>query len=416
MSFVINNAFDSLMAEANLPVHPTLVVGVSGGADSLYLTLILNEWIKKHSGKLLAVTVDHALRPGSAKEAEAVHQFLSRHAILHEILVWAGDKPKTRIEEKARVKRYQLLCDFCKEQQADALCLAHHQEDQAETFFLRLTRSSGLKGLASMRFQSMQNGVKILRPLLTTSKKNIVETLRKKHIPWFEDSMNYDPSFERVRWRLFQPKLNEMGLTPEIIGNSIQRLTRADAALDFYMHQFIKNHVIFFPENYLEISLSHFNQLPLELKVRIIENLLSSFTCKEKNISLKSIEKIAKEIPKYATLNLCQWVIKKDSIFIALEPKYLPSAIKLSAMQWAHWGDYLVFSTIPCTLQHQAPKPRVKKIPYLIQRTFPWAGLNIPMCFINSQEKTQKELEKSFNLDYKNHKSIVYLVWSKRGD
>ena len=399
------------MAQANLPPRPILVVGISGGADSLYLTLILNEWIKKHEGKLLAVTVDHALRPESADEAQSVHHFLSQHAISHEILVWSGEKPKTRIEEKAREKRYQLLCDYCKKNKATALCLAHHQEDQTETFFLRLARSSGLKGLSAMRFESNYNGVKILRPLLMTSKKHIIETLQKKHISWIEDSMNHDTAFERVRWRLFQPKLTEMGLTPEIIGNSIQRLTRADAAVEFYTQQFIQQNVKWHPENYLEIPKTLFSQLPLELQIRTIEYLISSFTCKSKNISLKSIEKIAIEIPKYATLNGCQWAIKKDTIFIALEPKFLPDALKLEPKKWTFWGPYLALSTTTCIIQSQAPKPRRTEIPYLIQRTFPHVSPDISIHFINSREKSQKELEKSFNLDYKKHKLVVYLVY-----
>ena len=416
MPFVTtNNAFDLLMAQADLPSHPILTVGVSGGADSLYLTLMLNEWVKKHKGKLFAVTVDHALRPESAAEAQTVHKFLAAYSIPHEILIWTGEKPKTRIEEKAREKRYDLLCNFCKQHKADALCLAHHQEDQAETFFLRLVRSSGLKGLASMRFQSTQNGVKILRPLLTTSKQHITETLQKKNIAWIEDQMNQNPAFERVRWRLFQPKLNEMGLTPSVIGNSIQRLNRANEALEFYTQQFIQQSVKWHPENYLEISKTQFTQLPLELRVRVVEFLISNFTNKAKNISLKSIEKIATDLPKYATLNKCQWVIKKETIFIALEPKYLPNTLKLEPRKWAYWGCYSVFANSACTLQHQAPKPRAKDVPYLIQRTFPYASPNATVQFINSQGKSQKELEKSFNLDYKNHKLVVYLVYSKQG-
>jgi len=415
MSFVVNSAFDLLMNQANLPTKPVLVVGVSGGADSLYLTLKLNEWIQKHNGTLLAVTIDHGLRKESAKEAAIVHKFLSKLAIPHETLVWTGDKPKTRIEEKAREKRYQLLCNYCKMHHAHALCLAHHQEDQAETFFLRLTRSSGLKGLAAIRFQSIQQGVQILRPLLTTTKQHILKTLKKKHITWVEDTMNRDPSFERVRWRLFQPKLSQMGLTSTVLSKSIQRLDRADAALDFYLHQFIQQHVIWYPQNYLSFPKRDFLNLPLELKVRVVDFLISSFTCKSTYISLKSIEKIATEIPKHTTLNGCQWVIQKDTIFLARESKYLPSPLTVEPLTLTPWGDYLVFSTARCLLRHQAPKPRVPQIPFLVQRTFPSVTPNISMRFIDANEKKQKELEKYLFLDYKNHKSVVYLVRENKG-
>ena len=169
------------------------------------------------------------------------------------------------------------------------------------------------------------------------------------------------------------------------------------------------------PENYLTVSKKHFSNLPLELRVRVTEYLISSITCITKNISLKSIEKIATEIPKYATLNGCQWVIKKDTIFVVLEPKFLPQKLKLKPMKWSVWGNYLALSSTECVIQHQAPKPRIKDIPYLVQRTFPFVASNVTIHFVNSQRKTQKELEKHFNLDYKNHKRVVYLLWSDKG-
>lgn len=413
MFFVKNPFFESLMEQAGLPVHPILVVGVSGGADSLYLTFLLNDWVKKHKGHLYAVTVDHQLRPESSREAETVHDLLFKHHIPHQTLVWTGIKPTTRIEEKAREKRYQLLLDYCQKQKADALCLAHHQEDQAETFLLRLARSSTVKGLSAMRVKSKRDGVILLRPLLTTSKKMILDTLKTKHISWIEDQMNYNSDYERVRWRNFQPQLTQMGLTPAVIQQTTFRIARADDALTFYTHKFIRKNVHFAPENYVSFPLDKFIQEPIEIQIRLIDFLISSITLKEKAISLKSIEKIVLNIPKYATLGGCQLVVKKDTIFIAKEAKYLPQTMPFFRKKWTSWGSYHVFSMIDGILSAKAPKKRIPNIPYLIQKTFPNAGPDAEIIFMNPNGKSQKELEKSFIMDYKNHNNAVYLIQNK---
>lgn len=126
---------------------------------------------------------------------------------------------------------------------------------------------------------------------------------------------------------------------------------------------------------------------------------------------MKSIEKIAIDLPKHSTLNGCQWVICKDNIFIAKELKHLPRPISISKQKWTQWGNYLVYSMQDCTLSCAAPSPRKTNIPYLIQRTFPCVEPKLTLNFINSKEKTQKELEKSFIIDYKNHKKNVYIIY-----
>src|SRR4029079_8384516 len=93
---------------------PPLAVAVSGGADSLALLLLAHAWAVKKGARLVALTVDHRLRPNSAEEALCVHQWALERGIEHVILTGEGEKPALRLQERAREMRYQLLLSWCK--------------------------------------------------------------------------------------------------------------------------------------------------------------------------------------------------------------------------------------------------------------------------------------------------------------
>lgn len=395
------------------PLKTPFVVGVSGGADSLYLCYILNQWAKQTQKELIAVTVDHALRPESHKEAEWVHQQLSKHHIQHEILLWEGTKPKTHIEEYAREKRYELLLNFCHQKQASILFLAHHQKDQAETFWIRLSRGSGLDGLCAMAPITKRQNILIARPLLTTTKEDILQTLKKNRLKWIEDPMNQSDEFERVRWRKAQKELDKMGLVSAAISKSTQRLQRAKEALDFYTHDFLQKHLQKSPYGFIQIDEKSFLLLPQDVRIRVAMNVLKMLTPKQTPISLESVEKIVLNMPKHATLAGCLWVISHHQIFITLELKQF-SKVPIPEYKWTKWGSCSLWTNKAFVAEPSAPKPRLKAIPYLIQRTFLNPPKDYQLVHIDkTQYKNQKELEKKLKLDYKNKAFVIMIQFNE---
>ena len=133
-----------------------LVLAVSGGSDSTALLVIAARWAeglekrRKQPPKLLAVTVDHGLRPESAREAAAVKRLARRLGVPHRTLHWRGEKPKTGLQEAARIARYRLLAEAAARAGYEHILTAHTLDDQAETVLFRLARGSGLTGLAGM--------------------------------------------------------------------------------------------------------------------------------------------------------------------------------------------------------------------------------------------------------------------------
>jgi tRNA(Ile)-lysidine synthase len=178
-----------------------LAVATSGGADSLVLAILADRWARERGGSICAVTVDHRLRPESGAETRLLRGWLAARGIRHEILVWSGDKPISRIQEAARVVRYALLAGWCREHGCLHLLTAHHREDQVETHLIRRRAGSGPDGLAGISAIREFADCRVLRPLLGLPRARLVALLDVEQQPFITDPSNRDPSFERSRLR-----------------------------------------------------------------------------------------------------------------------------------------------------------------------------------------------------------------------
>lgn len=232
---------------ARLAAASAIVLAVSGGPDSTALLLLAARWraARKKGPKLVAATVDHGLRPGSAAEAKAVAQFARSLGIAHETLRWTGGKPVSGLQEKARLVRYRLLADVAERVGAEHILTAHTLDDQAETVLLRLCRGSGVSGLAGMARvtplypllggkSGKPNPRKLLlvRPLLGIAKSRLIATLKAARIAFADDPSNRDPRFTRARLRKLVPALAAEGLDARRLALLARRVARAEAAIE----------------------------------------------------------------------------------------------------------------------------------------------------------------------------------------
>ena len=222
-----------------------VAVGVSGGADSLALVLQAAEELAVFGRKVVALTVDHGLRPTSRLEAEYVAGLMQKYGIEHHILTWTGKKPTTGIEEAARQARYALIAEWCSQNNVHVLLTAHHAKDQAETFLMRLQRGSGLEGLCGIREYSVREGLVILRPLLAVNPENLRDYLRQRAIVWVEDESNRDTTFLRGKIRQYLPELTEnIGINIEKICNAVHNLQSAEDYIEQQLDLLLAHDVI----------------------------------------------------------------------------------------------------------------------------------------------------------------------------
>jgi tRNA(Ile)-lysidine synthase len=187
--------------------RPAVAAAVSGGADSMALALLLHRWARARGGEVLALTVDHRLRPESTSEARRVAAWLAARGIAHSTLVWKrpAGVPGSALQARAREERYRLLAGWCRRRGVLHLALAHHAGDQAETVLMRLARGAGLDGLAGMATSLARDGVRLIRPLLLIDPRRLRASLAEAGQEWIEDPSNRNERFERIRWRRIIP-------------------------------------------------------------------------------------------------------------------------------------------------------------------------------------------------------------------
>jgi tRNA(Ile)-lysidine synthase len=127
--------------------------------------------------------------------------------------------------------------EWCRSNGIRSLFVAHTIDDQAETFVLRLSRGSGVDGLAAMATVSAFplagfDALRLVRPLLDVSRSTLRAFLEARGESWLEDEMNTDPRFARARLRAAWPALEELGLSAARVAGAARHLARARAALD----------------------------------------------------------------------------------------------------------------------------------------------------------------------------------------
>lgn len=206
-----------------------IAVAVSGGVDSICLLY----WLADLKMNITALHVHHHLRDVADVEATYVADTCKKLGIPCHIFHWSHDNIKTGVEAAARTARYDFMTEFCRENEIGILMVAHQADDQIETFLMNLGRGSGVNGLAAMRDVSYRDGVKIVRPLLSVFRRELIEYCDTHKIKYFSDEMNYDDKYTRVKIRQNRHCLSEkLGISDERILLAIENLGRARDALD----------------------------------------------------------------------------------------------------------------------------------------------------------------------------------------
>ena len=234
-----------------------VILAVSGGPDSTALMLLAARWrrARRKGPRLLAVTVDHGMRPQSAAEVRQVKRLAGRLGVAHRTFRWRGAKPATSLQEAAREMRYRLLGRAARAAKADCILTAHTLDDQAETVLIRMTRGSGLTGLGAMARVSQlpveeferpgipgktrsfggsdtERPILLVRPLLGIPKARLVATLERAKIGFADDLSNRDLRFARARLRDLMPGLAREGLDARRLALLVERIRRAEAAIE----------------------------------------------------------------------------------------------------------------------------------------------------------------------------------------
>ena len=266
--------------------HQRFIVGVSGGADSLCLLDVLYLLSKKYHFALCIAHVNYGLR-GKASESDErrVGILAKRYAIPCNILR-LRKKKIGRSEEALRYMRYAFFEKLRKQKKYAAIVVAHNEDDQAETFLLRLLRGAGLSGLSAMR---PKNGL-VIRPFIETSRADILRYLRERHITYGTDVSNQDERYTRNRIRHTLLPLLEKKFQPQI--KKLLAHTARLLAEDAVWLEKIHSSMI---EKSFPLRRAQLLALP-ETTLRQLLRALLKKTRKDKNPSLGIVEEIIKTL------------------------------------------------------------------------------------------------------------------------
>ncbi|MCW5751060.1 MAG: tRNA lysidine(34) synthetase TilS [Alphaproteobacteria bacterium] len=330
--------FATLMDELGLPpAQPArLAIACSGGADSLALALLARDWCRGKGISPLALIVDHRLRPESADEARRTEARLVALGIEARTLVRSGPVPRSNLQEAARETRYRLLAAACRAAGIAYLLLAHHRDDQAETFLLRLGRGSGVDGLAAMAPVTKRpaDEVTLLRPLLGLPRARLRATLEAHGLTWEEDPGNRNEAFARVRLRRLMPMLAAEGMGARRLAATAARMRRAKSALDHYSVRLLGETATMDQAGFALLDAAGLADAPEEVGLRALSRLLMGVSGAARPARLERLEAlhaaiVGARLGRGRTFMGCRILPWRSRILIAREERAVAADLAL---------------------------------------------------------------------------------------
>lgn len=272
---------DLVFREKLIAPSDKIVIGISGGSDSVALATLLLSLQKSYQLNLHLVHINYHLRGQESEEDEIfVEEFAQKNYLPLEVIHYQPANSKSRrgnLEERLRDFRYQAFEKIRQAKKFNWLAVGHQRDDQTETFLLNLFRGAGLKGLAGMKLKDETR--KIIRPLLRFSKKELQTFLRQRGEKWREDSSNQNNDLFRNKIR------NELIplLEKEYSSNFGQKINQTSQQLAD-CHQLLENlakerfsTVVNAPhKNEAIIALNEFLQLPKSLQAEIFRQIITT--------------------------------------------------------------------------------------------------------------------------------------------
>ncbi|MGB4661611.1 MAG: tRNA lysidine(34) synthetase TilS [Mobilitalea sp.] len=280
-----------------------IVVGVSGGADSVCLLHILSEFREEMGITIFAVHINHGIRGKEAKRDEQYVEQLCRDWNIDYSSYQYDVKKQARVEgiseeEAGRKLRYQAFQDTCRQKNCSKIAVAHNKNDNAETVLFHLFRGTGIKGLTGIEpmrvMKAEDKDIVLIRPLLCLERSEIEEYLKKHKIAYQTDSTNLTEDYSRnkIRHKVLAYATCEInsGSVGNIASAALQ-LKEIEEYLQNNIDQRYQDLVKKENEEYL-FSVASFCKEPVVLQKGMIRKILENLAGKSKDLEAKHVDEI----------------------------------------------------------------------------------------------------------------------------
>ena len=298
------------------------VVAVSGGPDSLALVVLTKLYSLETNSRFYYILINHNIRRNSGVEAKKVKNLLKKFRI--NLLIINNKKKITKnIQGEARHIRYKYLVDFCKKKRISTVLTAHNLEDQVETFFIRLSRGSGLTGLSSMKSLSkIENNVYLFRPLLDVKKRYLVKIAKNTFKKYFRDPSNLNTKYLRTKIRNLRLPLKKSGIEYDQIIKSIKNLASSKITIDEYSERLFRE-LIKKSRHEVLIDLKKLKEINIDMKIGAINKAIKKLKKNYYNPRSKKVLNLIKKIESNnfnkSTLGGCIFTKKKDFLSLKID-------------------------------------------------------------------------------------------------
>lgn len=258
----------------------TIIIGLSGGADSMCLLDITMSLSKKLN--IICAHINHNIREESYQEMEFLKEYCQKKGIKLETTIFPKKSETSNFNElELREMRYQYFEQLIKKYKAKYLFTAHHGDDLIETILMRISRGSNLKGYSGFQILTEKKGYQIIKPLIYTTKDIINEYNKENNIPFVIDQTNEEDNYTRNRYRhhiLPFLKKENPNIHLKYLKFS-QELTKYYEYVDKIVKQELNQRY-----NNKKLDITNFSQLDNLIQTKIIENVLDDNY--EKNLYL----------------------------------------------------------------------------------------------------------------------------------
>ncbi len=294
---------------------PRVVVGVSGGPDSMCLVYLLNKWIKINKGSLIALIIDHGLRLESASEAKKIKKYLLNFNIKSKIITINKKEIIKKNMNEARKNRFSKLFEYCIKKNSLHLFLGHHFDDNLETYLLRKLAGSNFEGLRSIKYKSSFMNLQILRPLLNFSKKDILSFNKKNKINFVLDPSNQNIKYSRVIIRNF---LTNNLSCKKIVNKDFKTIKKNYPLYKKMVYQILNSLIVNIDSKGVSFSAQKFIIHDMEIQKKIIEIIYKYILPKRGHLRYHKITSFLEKMvnKKNIETNLAGMIIKKDNFYI----------------------------------------------------------------------------------------------------
>jgi tRNA(Ile)-lysidine synthase len=298
------------------------LVALSGGPDSLALVALTKAYKYQKRVKFYYVLIDHKIRKESTKEARKVKNLLKKKNI--NVRIFLNKKKIIKnVQAEARNIRYKILLNYCKKNKIKVLLTGHNLEDQVETFLIRLSRGSGLKGLSAMRsISKIDTNVSLYRPLLEIKKKILIKISKNVFGKYFKDPSNKNIKYLRTRVRNLKKHLEASGIKYDKIFKSIQNLSLSKTTLEEYWSKIFKD-LIKKRKKLITINYKKYKELNKDTKIALINESIKQLKNNYYDLRSKKVENLIKKLDKKnfkrMTLGGCIFFNKNGNLCLEVE-------------------------------------------------------------------------------------------------